>query len=210
MIGPYHAGVTVAPALLAPCADPTFTGTVAVPAGTATAPGVAVSGDSDTGLFSPGADRLAVVTGGSERVRIDNTGGVQVGDTTGFALGERLSVAGFVALGDANHTAIFGPTGVGTVVLGSITASPLEMRTSNIQRLRIEADGAVCHGDAAPVMIVDNASFLRLRGYTVNTLPSAATAGRMIYVSDGSANRRLAVSDGSAWRFPDGSPVVAA
>lgn len=46
-----------------------------------------------------------------------------------------------------------------------------------------------------------------LTSYTVGTLPSAAVAGKLIYVSDGTANKRLAVSDGANWRFPDGNVV---
>lgn len=48
---------------------------------------------------------------------------------------------------------------------------------------------------------------LQLRSYTVGTLPSAATAGQLIHVSDGTSNKRLAVSDGANWRFPDGNVV---
>lgn len=55
--------------------------------------------------------------------------------------------------------------------------------------------------------IVDANGLLGLRSYTVATLPSAATAARMLYVSDGTSNKRLAVSDGTNWRFPDGNIV---
>lgn len=56
-------------------------------------------------------------------------------------------------------------------------------------------------------IFVDGNGHLRLRAYTVATLPSAATAAQMIYVSDGTANKRLAISDGTNWRFPDGAVV---
>jgi hypothetical protein len=60
---------------------------------------------------------------------------------------------------------------------------------------------------ASSVVVADDSGHLGLRSYTVGTLPSAATAARMIYVSNGTANKRLAVSDGTNWRFPDGAVV---
>lgn len=56
-------------------------------------------------------------------------------------------------------------------------------------------------------VVVDQNRHLGLRSYTVATLPSAATAARLIYVSDGTSNKRLAVSDGTNWRWPDGAVV---
>lgn len=206
MTGLYHAPPPVDAASLAPRANPVFTGTAAVPAGTATAPGLSMSGDADTGLFSPAADRLALATGGVERMRIDYLGNIQIGGN-GIG-GERFAINGFMTTGDTAHRGLFGPTGAGTVVLGSYSNSPVELRSNNQQRLRIETDGAVYHGNSVAVTIVDSASFLRLRSFTVATLPSAAVAGRLILVADGSSNRRLAVSDGANWRFPDGALVA--
>lgn len=50
--------------------------------GTAAAPSLAFSGDTDTGLFRVGADTVGFTTGGSERLRIDSAGHVAVGTTT--------------------------------------------------------------------------------------------------------------------------------
>ena len=44
-----------------------------------------------------------------------------------------------------------------------------------------------------------------LPSFAVGVLPSAAVAGQLIYVNNGTANKRLAISDGGTnWRFPDG------
>jgi len=53
---------------LLPVAGGTMTGVLAVTAGTAALPGIAVSGDLNTGIYSPGADQLAISTNGVERV----------------------------------------------------------------------------------------------------------------------------------------------
>lgn len=56
----------------------TMTGAVQVVAGTASAPGVAVSGDTNTGIAQiGGADTIGVVTGGVERLRVGSDGAAQ-------------------------------------------------------------------------------------------------------------------------------------
>jgi hypothetical protein len=42
--------------------------------GTAALPGLTPEGDTDTGIYSPGANQLAISTGGSERLRVDSSG----------------------------------------------------------------------------------------------------------------------------------------
>jgi hypothetical protein len=49
-------------------------GTLAIEAGTVSAPGVAFTGDLNTGLYSPGADQAAISTGGVQAVAWDANG----------------------------------------------------------------------------------------------------------------------------------------
>ena len=49
-------------------------------------------------------------------------------------------------------------------------------------------------------VVIDQNRIHRHRSYTVGTLPSAATAGQTIYVSDESGGAVLAFSDGTNWR----------
>ena len=51
--------------------------------GNATDPMIRVKTDTNTGIFFPAADTLAITTGGSERMRITSGGDVCVGTTTG-------------------------------------------------------------------------------------------------------------------------------
>lgn len=60
--------------------SPTFTTSTLHPAGSASAPSLAASGDTNTGVLFPAADTVAVSTGGTERVRIDSSGLAIVGD----------------------------------------------------------------------------------------------------------------------------------
>jgi hypothetical protein len=67
---------------LLPVAGGTMTGVLAVTAGTAALPGIAVSGDLNTGIYSPGADTLAITTSGTGRVFVDSSGRLLVGTST--------------------------------------------------------------------------------------------------------------------------------
>jgi len=59
---------------------------LSVPAGTAAAPGIAVAGDDDTGLFRPGANIFGVATGGAERARFSAAGLQLTGLLSGTAV----------------------------------------------------------------------------------------------------------------------------
>ena len=55
--------------------------------GTAAAPGIAFDGDSDTGIYRPGADQVAISTGGTGRLFVDASGNVGIGTASpGVAL----------------------------------------------------------------------------------------------------------------------------
>jgi len=69
----------------------TMTGTTNFVAGSAAAPGIAASGDTNTGIFFPAADTIAFAEGGAEAMRIDSSGNVGVGVT---APASKLSVGG--------------------------------------------------------------------------------------------------------------------
>ena len=74
-------------------AGDTMTGVLAVTAGTAALPGIDVSGDPNTGIYSPGADQLAISTGGTVKATIDSSGRLLVGTVTGNANGGILQLS---------------------------------------------------------------------------------------------------------------------
>jgi hypothetical protein len=67
---------------LLPLAGGTMTGVLAVTAGTAALPGIAVSGDPNTGIYSPGADQVGIATGGTSRIVVDASGNVNIDSGT--------------------------------------------------------------------------------------------------------------------------------
>ena len=56
-----------------------MTGVLEFVSGSASAPGIAFSGDTNTGIFRPGADSVAVATGGTQRIVVDSSGNVGIG-----------------------------------------------------------------------------------------------------------------------------------
>jgi hypothetical protein len=59
-----------------------FSGAVAFPLGSVSAPSIAFAGDANTGIWSPAADTVALSTGGTEIWRVTSAGLVGIGDTT--------------------------------------------------------------------------------------------------------------------------------
>jgi hypothetical protein len=98
-----------------------------------------------------------------------------------------------------------------SVTTGSLNWSAIGTDT-NI-RLKVVPKGSEGFEIASGPLLINTSTVItstrhpQLRSYTVATLPSAATAAQLIYVSDGTSNKRLAVSDGTNWRWPDGAVV---
>jgi hypothetical protein len=105
----------------APTASPTFTGVVNVAAGSAAAPAIVASGDSNTGIAFD-TDTLIFSTDGNERLRITSAGKVTIGSGEDATAGVRIG------------TSLSGGTGVNgliyaTTVASSVTAAANVFRT---------------------------------------------------------------------------------
>ena len=112
-------------------AGDTMTGALVHPLGAVATPSISFTGDLNTGIYSPGADQLAVATNGVERVEFGNTevvfndGGADVdfrveGDTKANlffvdAGNDRIQIDGPIGVGGAN----FGTTGQALISNGS-------------------------------------------------------------------------------------------
>ena len=80
------ANVTTANIATAEIANVTVSGVATFAAGSNTAPTLTTSGDTNTGVFFPAADTVAIGTGGSERMRIDTSGYILGGYSSAFDL----------------------------------------------------------------------------------------------------------------------------
>ena len=63
-------------------------------AGSAAAPTITATGDTNTGIFFPAADTVGVATGGSERVRVNSSGNLLVGTVSQLGSAKQTIFAG--------------------------------------------------------------------------------------------------------------------
>ena len=135
--------------------------TAAIPLGTAAAPSISFLSDADSGLFSPGANQVAVATNGTQRLTVDSggitsaNGGVFKGDITTYSVdGIALSFVSNVSQiracrsgGNYGSLAFFTP--------GANSGG------AQAERVRITSEGLLGIGTSvpgAPVNIVSNHS----------------------------------------------------
>jgi len=114
---------------LLPVAGGTMNGVLAVTAGTAALPGIAVSGDLNTGIYSPGADQLAISTNGSEVARIDSSGRLLVGTSSGPSTGGLSQYAKIVTHGNTSGSVFSGIINIGRGEPATSIASNEEIGT---------------------------------------------------------------------------------
>jgi hypothetical protein len=141
----------------------TMTGALGIIAGSAAAPGVFFSGDTNTGIYSPGADQVAVSTGGTGRLFIDASGRVGIGTSApnealhiasgGARISSSLIGGGASSLGldyqSSNARFIsYGPNVSTQTGLIFLTAN--STASTSIERLRITSAGLVGIGASSP------------------------------------------------------------
>jgi len=118
------------------------TTTLRVAAGSAAAPSITPTGDSDTGIFFPSADTIAFGEGGSEAARIDSSGRLLLGTSTDTTA--RLVVKGSAGSGDDGINVISGSTTVGSkaAIFFSPSTAGSFSTGSAIKAERLSPDGS--------------------------------------------------------------------
>ena len=148
-------------------AGDTMTGALVVPLASAPTPSLTFTGDLNTGIYSPGADQVAVATNGTGRLFVDASGRVIVGAATA-AIGTSFEI-----VGNASGQAI-GVRGRSSDNIGIISFHPNASATeyariqsngdsslafgtgsSGSERLRITSAGLVGIGTSGPSFLVD-------------------------------------------------------
>jgi hypothetical protein len=145
--------------------DGTFIATdISLSAGTAGAPSLYFTGDTNTGLFSPGADTVALATAGSNRLHITSAGLVGIGTTSpsstltvggnppiGGAIAAVGAAAGIaLALSDNTNSSLYVRTASNGAIIGTDTGGILRFATNgnavSDEKARITADGKLLVG----------------------------------------------------------------
>ena len=92
-------------------ADNYFAGQVQLGAGTAAAPALSTTGDTNTGIFFPAADTIAFSEGGAESMRIDSSGNVGIGTSSpGSTLDVNGAITGRAVGGEGGELRLNNPT----------------------------------------------------------------------------------------------------
>jgi hypothetical protein len=148
-------------------AGDTMTGVLAVTAGTAALPAITPSGDPNTGIFSPGADQVAISTNGTGRLFVDAAGNVGVGDNPFNANGKNLEVAAvdFPRI----HLNCSG-SGGRRYWMDSLTTGSFSITdgTASQQRLVIDSSGRLGLGTSNPSYKLDVSGDFRNSGIYFN------------------------------------------
>jgi hypothetical protein len=108
--------------------------------GSASAPSITNSGDTNTGMFFPAADTIAFTEGGVESMRIDSSGNVGIGKTPGTSI---LDIAGEGQTGSNNMYLTWSTTSSGY-------APAYNLRKSNGTKA---SPTAVVNGDELGVLV---------------------------------------------------------
>jgi hypothetical protein len=120
-----------------------------IASGTAAAPSLAILADLDTGLFSPGANQLAVATNGTGRLFVDATGNVGIGANPSSLLWVRGGAATATISSSTNTSNLDLVNSSQTTRLGAINAD-FSIAHAGSERLRITSAGLVGVGTSSP------------------------------------------------------------
>jgi hypothetical protein len=177
------------------------TGVSTFSAGTAAAPAITTTGNTNTGIFFPAADTIAFTEGGAESMRITNASNLLIGTTT--ATGARLDIynAGAgdatIRVGNSQNalTVSIGKQG-GTAYGATAIGDGFFYATSSLSLMSDNATGIIKFSTGG------NAERMRIASDGVVTM-SAYGAGAATFSAAGVIS---SVSD-ETWKTKDGVPV---
>jgi hypothetical protein len=123
--------------------------------GSASTPSITFTGDTNTGIFSPAADTIAFVEGGTEAMRITSDGNVGIGTNSPTALGGTTlqvqnSTIGAILWSDGTRIGELLASSAANISVGSRSNHALHLVTNDTERVRITSDGNVGIGTTSP------------------------------------------------------------
>jgi hypothetical protein len=182
-------------------------------AGSAAAPTITATGDTNTGIFFPAADTIAFSEGGAEAMRIDSSGNVGIGTSSPSANANQTSLT----INGTNNSRLdmyVGNTNTAGFVVSSTasyletrTAYPLIFNTNNTERMRIDSNGRVSIGASAVlsseiIYALANTTDFSSRIYNSNNSSPGGLILKYTGASpNGTANSMLISQDSTATRF---------
>jgi len=147
----------------------TGTGTVSAAAdGTAALPGIAFASDTNTGIYRPGADQLAISTGGNGRLFVNAAGNVGIGTNSPSRTLDVLggfNTARIKRAGVANDVNLELVSGAGTNYKFTATdTGNLVIFKNSTERVRLDPSGRLLIGSSSSPSggdaVAENATFI--------------------------------------------------
>ncbi len=130
----------------APTANPTFSGVLTVPVGTVGAPSITFSGDTSAGIYHPGANEVAIATGGNRALIVSSAFWRGTGATGGVSIVPN-------AAGSASAP-IYSFDGDLDTGMYRSAANELRFSTNASDRVTIDSTGNVGIGAASPTAVL--------------------------------------------------------
>jgi hypothetical protein len=181
----------------------TFGDPVIYPAGTAAAPAITTSGDTNTGIFFPAADTIAFSEGGAESARIDSSGNLLVGQTSPTFSGSGRKVIevqgstdSFIAFGAGGSAIGYLYASATEARLASFANVPLVLYANNTERARITAGGDLLVGKSVTNDTTVGVALSPLGGVAMTRSESTDAAVTNIVYSTGASAYRFYVGLG--------------
>ena len=148
-------------------------------AGSAAAPSITTTGDTNTGIFFPAADTIAFTEGGVEAGRFDSSGNFNIGTTTvpgsnggGIAIFKsdypRLTFRNTTTGDSATDGTQFAAVGANFEFYNKENGN-IEFGTNNTERLRLDSSGNLGIGTSSPAVklqVKSSAEAFRIEGTT--------------------------------------------
>jgi hypothetical protein len=117
-------------------------------AGSASAPAITTTGDTNTGIFFPAENTIAFTDGGVESMRISGAGNIGIGTVSPAA---KLDVVGTLRLTNTANSSNYGLlSDLGGLYIQSLNSNPMYFATGGSERMRIDSSGNVGIGVGSP------------------------------------------------------------
>ena len=157
------------------------------PLGSAAAPTYTFTGDTNTGIYSPGADQVAVATNGTGRLFVDSSGNVGIGTTSpGYALDVKTSAETAIRIdsgSSSNAILRFAQAGVNKAFIQYPNGGGLRFGPAGSEAARIDSSGRLLVGTSTA-----RSNFFNTAQATALQLEGTGTAGASFSITSNQAD----------------------